>query len=228
MTSIPPGAGWIRSVLLALLPAMAGCSSIGPGTVSRDRLNRSGFDDLQTADVAKLAGVERGDGPTALQGGCCDNQVVGANHLAGGAELGPDSPLTPRVLEGFKRLATLAHCRCEITSVFSGQISFGKIVRQLMAIAARPQGGHKQSPRNTEFDDSKGLLPGIDPADTFIEIPGSFRHTQRLLGGTLTCALLLWQEHRLGHRLKTGHSATSSFCLLAGASGKIVRLRHSG
>jgi hypothetical protein len=41
MSAIPPLPGWIRTVLLALLPILAGCSSIGPGTVSRDRLDYS-------------------------------------------------------------------------------------------------------------------------------------------------------------------------------------------
>ena len=51
----------------------------------------SGFNDLQGADAAEFAGVERGNGPTALQGGRGDDQVVGADHLAGGGELRPDS-----------------------------------------------------------------------------------------------------------------------------------------
>ena len=41
--------------------------------------------------VAELAGVERTNSPTALQRGRGNDQVVRADHLAGGGELCPDS-----------------------------------------------------------------------------------------------------------------------------------------
>jgi hypothetical protein len=39
MTSIAPHANWSILALLASSLLLAGCSSIGPGTVSRDRFN---------------------------------------------------------------------------------------------------------------------------------------------------------------------------------------------
>jgi hypothetical protein len=85
----------------------------------------------------------------------------------------------PRVLQRFERLSAFAKRRRKIPPIFCGQSGTGKIGGQLMAIAARCCSGHEQSVRDTELNNSKGFLSGVNPVDPIAEAPGSFRHTQR-------------------------------------------------
>lgn len=50
-----------------------------------------GFHNIQTANMAEFASVERGYGPPPMKGSRGNDQVVGTDHFAGGGELRPDS-----------------------------------------------------------------------------------------------------------------------------------------
>jgi hypothetical protein len=96
----------------------------------------------------------------------------------------------PRVLQGFGRPTAFANRRVTIPPIFSRQIGTGVIGGQLMAIAARCCSGHEQSVRDTELNNGKGFLSGLNPIDPIAETPGSLRHTQRFHGDSVAHASL--------------------------------------
>ena len=95
----PPAAD--HEVVLIKYRRLAGRDGAGVSAISFSphRCRAGGgsrFDDFQTGNAAELAGVECGDRPAAMDCGCGNKQVVGADHLPCLRELRPNPGLDPR------------------------------------------------------------------------------------------------------------------------------------